>query len=228
MATTTTRIWGEHEVRRGNLALRHARRAIQTKPGRILEAGCGAGRFIRTIRRLRPDLDAYGADLSPAAIQLAQAYADGVRYEIGSLADLPYPDGFFDIVVLFDVLEHVPDPDRALREIGRVLRPGGLFHALIPCEGQAGTLHWVLWKIGLGGDLKLRHGEHIQRFRRRDVERALPEHGFTIVHRAYSMHPAGQLKDILFYVAKEDWYERLAGRPPVSYTHLTLPTKRIV
>ena len=210
---TESRVWGEASVRRGNVALRRALRALEGRSGRILEAGCGAGRFIRTITQARPDLTAYGADISPNAIRRAQTYDDGVTYSVGSLAHLPYPDGYFDIVVLFDVLEHVENPCLALNELARVLRPGGLFHGLIPCEGQAGTLHWLLWKIQFGGDLKRRHGEHIQRFRRRDIAQELPAHGITITDRSYSMHPAGQAKDILFYVAKEDWFGDQAARP---------------
>lgn len=210
---TEARIWGEAEVRRGNLALRRALAALDGRGGRILEAGCGAGRFIRTIKRLRPDLAAHGADISEPAIRRARTYGDGVAYDVGSLSALPYPDGFFDIVVLFDVLEHVDNPCSALNELARVLRPGGLFHGLIPCEGQAGTLHWLLWQLNFGGDLKLRHGQHVQRFRLRDVDEELPKHGIAIRDRTYSMHPAGQLKDILTYVAMEGWFRRRADDP---------------
>ncbi|HEX2173212.1 MAG TPA: class I SAM-dependent methyltransferase [Dehalococcoidia bacterium] len=210
---TETKIWGEAEVRRGNLALRRALRAIDGRGGRILEAGCGAGRFIRTIKRLRPDLVAYGADVSEAAIRRARTYDDGVTYDVGSLSHLPYPDASFDMVVLFDVLEHVENPCTALNELARVLAPGGLFHGLIPCEGQVGTLHWLLWKLDFGGDLKQRHGQHVQRFRLRDVDDELPKHGIAIRDRSYSMHPAGQLKDILSYVAQEEWFRRQAARP---------------
>ena len=208
-----TRVWGEASVRRGNLALRRALQALEGRSGRILEAGCGAGRFIRTIKQARPDLTAFGADISPIAIRRAQTYADGVTYSVGSLTQLPYPDGYFDIVVLFDVLEHVENPCLALNELARVLRPGGLFHGLIPCEGQAGTLHWILWKLHFGGDLKRRHGEHIQRFRLRDIAQELPAHGITVTDWSYSMHPAGQAKDVLFYVAQEDWFREQAARP---------------
>lgn len=210
---TETRIWGEAHVRGGNLALRRTLTALSGRSGRILEAGCGAGRFIRTIKQARPDLAAYGADVSAPAIGRARTYDDGVSYAVGSLDRLPYPAGYFDLVVLFDVLEHVENPCLALNEIARVLRPGGLFHGLIPCEGQAGTLHWLLWKLHFGGDLKRRHGAHIQRFRLRDIDQELPAHGIRILDRSYSMHPAGQLKDVLGYVALEDWFQQQAGRP---------------
>lgn len=215
--TTETRIWGEQaQVRRGNLALRRAVEAIGGCTGRILEAGCGAGRFIRTVKAIFPHLETHGADVSAEAIRRARTYDDGVTYAEGSLSHLPYPDAYFDAVLLFDVLEHVENPCQALNEIARVLRPGGLFHGLIPCEGQAGTLHWALWKLRFGGDLKLRHGQHIQRFRLRDVEQELPEHGIAITERSYSMHPAGQVKDILTYVAQEDWFRAVSGRPVVG------------
>lgn len=202
------RVWGEHYVRPENTALRRALQAMAGRSGRVLEAGCGAGRFIRTIARGRPDLEAYGCDLSAEATQLAAHYPEPVRYAAADLTALPYPNDYFDLALVFDVLEHVEEAGAGLSELARVLRPGGLLHALVPCEGQPWTLHWLAWRLGLGGDLKERHGAHVQRFTHRSLGRAVGRAGFDLIDVSFSMHPVGQLRDLLIYLEREDWFRR--------------------
>jgi SAM-dependent methyltransferase len=204
-------IWGHDTVRRGNTALGHALEAIGPRGGRILEVGCGAGRFIRTVAALRPDLEPHGLDLGPRSVRLAAGYRDGVAYTLASATALPYQDQTFETIMLFDVLEHIPGagPDEALAEIHRVLKKDGVLHALVPCEGQPGTLFWLLWRLRFGGDLKVRHGDHVQRFSRDEVVALVERHGFHVSNVRFSMHPIGQLKDILTYVERETWFRRL-------------------
>lgn len=203
-------VWGHETVPAGNTALRHALEAIGPRGGKVLEVGCGVGRFIRTVGFLRPDLEPHGSDLGPTSIKMASSYDDGVVYTLASATALPYADETFDTVILFDVLEHIPGngPFESLTEIQRVLKPGGVFHALVPCEGQPGTLFWLLWKMRFGGDLKVRHGDHIQRFERTSLLRQIEEAGFSVSRIHYSMHAFGQMKDILTYVARESWFKR--------------------
>ena len=202
------RIWGEDYVRLRNTALRRALVDLAPIRGRVLEVGCGAGRFIRTIARSRPDLWACGCDLSVEAVRRGRRYGDAVRFAAADLRALPYASECFDAVVLFDVLEHLADPAAGLAEIYRVLRRGGLLHALVPCEGQPLTLHWLLWKLNLAGDLKERHGAHVQRFTQEDLIALLHSQGFVINRLRFSMHPLGQLRDILTYLACEPWFAR--------------------
>lgn len=202
------RIWGESVVRPENTALRRALSALAGSNGRLLEAGCGAGRFVRTLKGVRPDFEAHGCDISQDAISLAMAYQDGVNYSVGSLLDLPYGDGHFDVALVIDVLEHLHSPATAIAELRRVLRPGGLLHALVPCEGQPLTLHWAMWKLNVAADLKERHGSHVQRFTRSGVQKLLTAAGFVVRDVSFSMHPAGQLKDVLTYLSREPWFQR--------------------
>ncbi|MDO8672296.1 MAG: class I SAM-dependent methyltransferase [Dehalococcoidia bacterium] len=208
MTASSPPIWGRSTVRAENTALRQALSAIGATSGRLLEPGCGAGRFVRTLKQLRPDIEAHGCDISREAIQLAEASEDGVTYAIGSLSHLPYHDGKFDIVVVMDVLEHLQDAGAGIAELGRVMRPGGLLHALVPCEGQPWTLHWAMWKLNIAADLKVRHGHHVQRFTRSDVRHLISDSGFVIHHISYSMHALGQARDVLTYLRQEAWFQR--------------------
>lgn len=205
----------EDRVRDANTALRRALAELEGCFGRVLETGCGTGRFLRALQRHRPDLEYLGFDIVPETLKVAKGMSSGIWYSLASLTHIPFAAAQFDGVVLFDVLEHLPDPPLALGEIHRVLKPGGRLHALVPCEGQPFTLHWLLWKLNLGADLKERHGGHVQRFSHASLRSLLGAQGFQGIKVTYSMHPLGQVKDILTYLERETWFHRyrLDGLP---------------
>jgi len=78
----------------------------------------------------------------------------------------------------------------------------------VPCEGQPLTLHWLLGRLGLGADLKERHAGHVQRFTHRGILDLLRKEGFLLEKVTYSMHPLGQVRDILTYLEQEAWFPR--------------------
>lgn len=96
---------------------------------RVLDLGCAGGFMAEAL----DDRGAQVTGIDPAAdaIAAARSHAEqvgkSIRYDVGVGEDLPYADGSFDAVVCVDVLEHVVDLTRVIAEVGRVLRPGGVF-----------------------------------------------------------------------------------------------------
>src|SRR3954463_10506643 len=175
-------------------------------PGsRVLEVGCGGGATTRAMVAARPDLVIHACDLSRTAIQAAIAQGGGIPYAVASINDLPYGDNSFDAVVFYDVLEHIPDADRSLDEIFRVLRPEGLLAATVPTEGQPGTFEWLRWKLGWRADMKAYAKGHVQRFTYRSLRAMLRKHGLRPVQWQYSFHLLGQVWDVWYYYAQERW-----------------------
>lgn len=174
--------------------LNQAIQAISHIPagGSVLELGCGAGQFIRTVKKCRPELLCYGSDISDTAIAAAKTADDGVVY-IKTEAVLPYADDSLDAVLIFDVLEHVEDVDGILTEVYRVLKPGGTFYAFVPCEGDRLSIwHWCRI-FGWKGDLTKRYAGHIQYFSRNLLRKLYVHNGFTQIRFQYSEHLLGQL-----------------------------------
>lgn len=118
-------------VARRDAAARFLRdHAPPERPLRILDAGCGTGALLELFRTW-PDAVATGVDLSPEALRFS--YGRGHRRLAGAdLSLLPFRSDSFHAVTALDVIEHVPDDSRCVREIARVLRPGGILVASVP------------------------------------------------------------------------------------------------
>jgi SAM-dependent methyltransferase len=105
---------------------------LSASPGpQVLDAGAGQGSM--SIRLERLGFAVTSTDVSAAAVELLSGRIAGDVRE-ASVTALPFDDSSFDGVVLGEVLEHVEDDHEALREVARVLRPGGVLAASVPAN----------------------------------------------------------------------------------------------
>ena len=99
--------------------------------GKALELGCGTGFFLLNLKQGGVLDEGHVTDLSPGMVEVAVRNAKGLGFDVeGRVADaesLPYDDATFDLVVGHAVLHHIPDVELAMREVMRVLKPGGRF-----------------------------------------------------------------------------------------------------
>jgi SAM-dependent methyltransferase len=122
---------------------------------RVLDIGCGPGTITADLAELVPDGDVTALDNAPAIVERAAAHAaerglDNVHVALGDVHALDFPDGTFDVTHAHQVLQHVGDPVRALREMRRVTRPGGLvavrdadYPAMTWFPGSDGLEDWL-------------------------------------------------------------------------------------
>jgi ubiquinone/menaquinone biosynthesis C-methylase UbiE len=92
-------------------------------PARVLDAGCGTGETAAKL--LEQGYEARGMDISESMVSHACARLGADRFRVGDLERIPFPDSEFDAVVCLGVIEYLERDEGALREIARVLRPGG-------------------------------------------------------------------------------------------------------
>lgn len=132
-----------------NLAKRLAlieRFAAPLAKQRVLDCGCGAGEYVRAL--LARGADAFGVEFDAGKLATESAH-DGdlaARLSLGDLEALAFPDQSFDLALLNEVLEHVPDDGAALAEVCRVLRPGGRLILLSPTRLYPFETHGVFWR----------------------------------------------------------------------------------
>jgi len=106
----------------------------------VLDAGCGDGINLMALRRILNELGRpstlVAIDLNPVRVERARAAERaGDRIAFGSVTELPFESGRFDVVLCNHVLEHIARPEQAASEIARVLCPGGMAIVGVPNEG---------------------------------------------------------------------------------------------
>lgn len=140
----------------------------------VLEVGCGTGLILRRLQQHASR--AVGVDLSPGMLERARAR--GLEVREGSATALPFADASFDVAVSFKTLAHVPDLPRALAEMARVVRPGGVLIAELynPNSVRRWAKEWLpAGRVAEGTERDV----YVRFDDRRALERALPP-GCTI------------------------------------------------
>ena len=136
---------------------------------RILDVGCGTGANLLMLSKYG---DAEGVDISPDALSFCRERGlDKVK--LGAAEELPYDDGTFDLVTALDVVEHMNDDVACLREMRRVLRPGGHVLLFVPT-------FMFLW--GVQDDVS----NHRRRYRLPELHRVLAQAGFEVERSTYA------------------------------------------
>ena len=144
------------------------RRVTDRRP-RILDVGCGTGANLLMLSKYG---DAEGVDLSEDAIAFCRERGLE-QVKLGAGEALPYDDGTFDLVTALDVVEHMDDDLAGLREMRRVLRPGGRVLLFVPT-------FMFLW--GVQDDVS----NHRRRYRLPELQRVLEQAGFEIERMTYA------------------------------------------
>lgn len=185
------------------LRLKRCLESLVNFSGMVLEIGCGAGRMVKNLKFHCPEIEIHGCDISYQAIHTAFREMPVGNFTVANVQKLPYADESFDIVVGFDIMEHVTDVQRTIGEVYRVLKKGGRFHLHAPCEGNPFTIYWILGKMGIARSLKRKHAGHIQQLRSRDIVTSLKNQGYNVTDVSYSWHFIGQLSDLEQYISQE-------------------------
>lgn len=110
----------------GRFLSRVSELAAAERPRRVLEVGCGEGIVLAALAARLPGTRFDGLELDEPTLAQARARCPGARLVRGDACELPFEDRSFDLVVCLEVLEHLPEPVRALRELRRVTRAGCL------------------------------------------------------------------------------------------------------
>ena len=159
---------------------------------RVLEAGCGVGMYTSQIRRrYTPDVEAFDIE----AARVKEASLDTPHALISAAEYLPYKANTFDTIISNEVLEHVTDDQMAVREMVRILKPGGRIIIFVPNRWYPVEQHGHYWRgqyhFGntpfinyLPDALRNRLAPHVRTYTRRGLRRLFEGCPVKIVHHS--------------------------------------------
>ena len=187
-----------------------------TSGDKILDLGCGFGRHAFEAARRGANvvaLDAGREEVEGVAATFAAMVQAGelttpnlhTASVQGDALALPFPDGAFDRVICSEVLEHIPNDVGAMRELARVLRPGGTMAITVPRFGPE-LINWALSDAYHNVP-----GGHIRIFRKSQLEKRLTSVGMQVTghHYAHGLHsPYWWLKCLVGTKNDKNWFVR--------------------
>ena len=176
---------------------------VLTPSAEILEIGSGTGALLHELRQR--NLRAQGVELREAFIEQARDWYGNIPISRVSGLALPFRDRSFDVVMSFDVFEHIPDSDAHLREVVRVLKPGGSYVLQTPNRWMNVIFETIRWR-----SFTAWREEHCSLHTLDELETRLRRHGFDTV-RPYDIPVVNE-----FFRAKVRRYAGLPGTLALS------------
>jgi len=180
----------------------------------VLDVGSGTGALASVVAAAVPSARIVGVDPSSTYVEFAQAHvtADRVRFVVGDAQDLHLPDATFDRTLSLLVMNFIPDPARALREMTRVTRPGGIVAAAVWDYGEGMEMLRLFWDEAVARDpgVAARDERNMPLCRRGDLERSWRAQGLANVKET-------PLTIRLSFVSFDDyWKPFLGGQGPAG------------
>lgn len=146
---------------------------LPPKDMRLLDVGCSTGAFISVAKKMGVNV----TGVEPAAGPVKTARETGLNVHQGFLEDIKFPEGSYNIITIFEVIEHLKDPVSLMKECFRILNPGGL---VVFRTGNAGSwtsrfmkARWEYFHIS-------KHGGHISFFNPLSIRKLAEQTGFSV------------------------------------------------
>ena len=147
-------------------------RRYSLQGGRWLDVGCSAGFLVAAARAA--GFDAIGLDVEAAAIDYGRQQLGLDGLQCSPLVDAALPAASFDVITIYDVIEHVPDLNAVVAEMKRLLTPDGILHVRTPDVG-----HWTRPR-NLARWHEVKPSRHLYYFDKRTLPRLLARHGLAL------------------------------------------------
>jgi SAM-dependent methyltransferase len=186
--------------------------AAHGAPARVLDIGCGSGQFLA--RLIARGHEGHGTELSLATGARASRVT-GLHLRVGELRADSYPPAWFDVISIWHVLEHLPDPDQVLRLCHGWLREGGALLIAVPNADS-----WQA-KLFQGSWFHLDPPRHLDHFNRRSLVSSLTRAGFRVERLrtlSWEQNLYGILQSALNALGfpRDEFYEVLKGNRPIT------------
>lgn len=148
-----------------------------------LDVGCASGYMISQIAKIFPNAKYIGVDIYDKAIEYAKKAYPNINFKVASADRLPFEDNTFDVILFYETIEHVENPQECLKEIRRVLKKDGTLILTMDSGSLLFKLVWFVWENTKG---KVWQGAHLHPFHHTALEQLIQSSGFKIKDKIFS------------------------------------------
>ena len=207
------------------------RRFLAGRSGRLLDMGCGLGFFLKAMAPYA-SWEGYGCEISPAAARYARETLGLSKVICGRLEDVDLPQSSFDLITVWDVLEHLLRPDPLLRRCQALLKEGGICFMRTPnVYIQIPRARFIrLLRGRQPGVGCLQPRDHLHHYSMSSIGALLGRNGFSRVDFVH-LHPIqsmGTDKSVYISGVKNIWFEAARALAILSRGHLNLDNLFVV
>tara|TARA_B110001454_G_scaffold23990_1_gene23514 strand:+ start:467 stop:1183 length:717 start_codon:yes stop_codon:yes gene_type:complete len=177
----------------------------------VLDMGCGEGRHTIGLF-VEKQINAFGFDLSLDDLNIARSRLDDFStqsssnsvcvFGVSDINNMPFKDGSYDSVICSEVLEHVPAPEESIKELIRVLKPGGVLALSVPRF----LPEWICWQLSEG--YQQMPGGHVRIFKHKTLKQLATNEGMSYqgFHWAHGLHSPYWWLQCLFWNNRDSSY----------------------
>ncbi len=185
-----TREYSQGYINKKDKKIRRAKRRVRKMKkimpeGRWLDIGCSAG-FILSVAK-SADYETYGIEIDQLGVKHAREIFGLDNIFQGTFEEHYFDDNFFDIITMYDVIEHVQDLNEIVKELKRVLSKNGVIEIWTPDIG-----HWRVPKSLIEWEA-IKPSEHLYYFNKKTLSMILHKHGLKIIRKRFSLKPGLQV-----------------------------------
>lgn len=153
------------------------------KPKKILDVGCASGYMTNEISKIMPQATLTGVDVYSKSLAFGKKVYPQIKFIKADAHQLPFVTSSFDLVICYEVIEHVVNPNIVLKELKRVVKKNGQVIVAMDSGNWLFRIIWFIWENTKG---KVWQGAHLHPFRHQKLEEIIKKCGFRIKRKAFS------------------------------------------
>lgn len=171
------KIWHENKIEQ-------AKKIIKNLPfNQCLDVGCASGYMISEIAAEYPNATFFGVDVYNKAIKYAKIKYPHIKFHLAPAEKMSFKNNSFDLIISYETIEHVEDPEGFLKEVKRILKKDGIFILAMDSGNLLFRVVWYFWENTTG---KVWQGAHLNAYHHAELEKLVKDIGFKVKKKIFT------------------------------------------